>query len=137
MNLKKLFWKSDKIWQFLNKNTKFKNENKNQCLESRNDPDSKGLVDPDPDPGRPKSSVVDPDADRDPVGSETFSRIRIWIRIQKKIIPDPGSSGSEIKCEKLLWKTDKIWQVLNKNTKFKNEIPFSKQVMDRHSKPTD
>ncbi len=43
----------------------------------------------------------------------------------EKIIPDPGSSGSEMKFENLLWKTDK------------NEITFSKQDMDRHPKPTD
>jgi hypothetical protein len=43
-----------------------------------------------------------------------------------------------MKFEKLLWKTYKIWQLLNKNTKIKNEIPFSKQDMDSdtHPKPT-
>jgi hypothetical protein len=48
------------------------------------------LVDPDPDPGRPKSRVVDPNADQDPDTDP------------EKIIPDPGSSGSEMKFEKLL-----------------------------------
>ncbi len=56
-------------------------------------------------------SVVDPDLV--PVGSETFSR----IRIRKKLF--------RIRNEfwvRLLWKTDKIWQFLNKNTQFKNLI---------------
>ncbi len=43
----------------------------------------------------PIISVVDPD----PVGSETFNIIQVRIRIGKKIIPDPGSSGSEMNME--------------------------------------
>jgi hypothetical protein len=41
--------------------------------------------------GKIKFIVVDPD----PLGSETLSR----IRIQKKIIQDQGSSGSEMKLK--------------------------------------
>ncbi len=57
-------------------------------------------------------SVVDPN----PVGSETWGRIRI-----RKIIPDPVGSGFEIKLkqnnsEKLI----KIWQYLNKTFNLKN-----------------
>ncbi len=44
-----------------------------------------------------ENSILDPDLDL--VGSETFSRIRISgseYGSRKKIIPDPGSSGSEM-----------------------------------------
>jgi hypothetical protein len=50
------------------------------------------LVDPDPDPGRPKSRVVDPNADRDPDTN------------LEKIIPDPGSSGYEMNLKKTILK---------------------------------
>jgi hypothetical protein len=39
-----------------------------------------------------KNTVYVSAVDSDPIGSETLSRIRIW----EKIIPDPGSSGSEM-----------------------------------------
>jgi len=54
-----------------------------------------------------------------PVGSETSSRIQIRIRIRKKtfqiwIAPDPKWKW------RLLWKTDKIWQFLNRKAQLKN-----------------
>jgi hypothetical protein len=51
----------------------------------------------------------------------------VWIRIREKIIPDPGSSGSEMNFEvKLLLKSDEILQFfLNKNTQLKNLNSFS------------
>ena len=50
------------------------------------------LVDPDPDPGRPKSRVVDPNADQDPDTD------------LEKIIPDPGSSVYEMNLKKTILK---------------------------------
>ncbi len=70
------------------------------------------------------NSVVDPvpDPDPNPVGSKPSSRVRIRIRIRKKLYririrAAPDQKWIEVK---LLWKTDKIWQFLNKNAQLKN-----------------
>jgi hypothetical protein len=48
-------------------------------------------------------SAVDPDREQDPAGSETFIWIRNFLLDQdiepEKIIPDPGSYGSEKKLK--------------------------------------
>ncbi len=72
----------------------------------------------------PKSSAGDPD----PVGSKTFSRIRIRLRIQKN---NSGSSQLRIRNEfsvkKLIWKTDKIWQFSTKMLNLKYKFLFIKK----------
>jgi hypothetical protein len=63
--------------------------------------------------------------DPDPVGSETFRKIRIRIQIREK--DHYGSGQLRIRNEfeiKLLLKTDKIRQFLNKNAQFKDINSF-------------
>ncbi len=66
--------------------------------------------------------------------SETFSRIRIRIRIRKN---HSGfrSRQPRIRNEfkvKLLWKTDKIWQFFNKNAPFKNSCRIRNRIRIRN-----
>ncbi len=67
-------------------------------------------------------SVVDPD----PVGSETFSRIR-KKSFRIRAAPDPKWIWNKILWP--LWHTDKIWQFLNKMLGFKNINSFKKDPL--------
>ncbi len=79
------------------------------------------------------TSLVNPD----PVGSETFSRIQIQNNHSWS-----GSEQLRIQNEfevKLLWKTGKIWQFLNKNDQLQNinsflsKKIFPKKLISRHN----
>jgi hypothetical protein len=59
--------------------------------------------------------------DPDPVGSETFSRIRIW----QKNYSGPEQLRIRNEFELIfIWKTSKICQFLNKNAQFKKINSF-------------
>ncbi len=79
-----------------------------------------GIITKASDKNNHRRSVVDPD----PIGSDTFCRIKIQIWIRKN---HSGSGWLRIRNEfevKLL--TDNIWQFLNKNAQLKILIPLKK-----------